>query len=546
MGLKYDYTPEERESLLRRMYVDIFFFAKFILGDPEQPMNYHIRSKSPDFHKEIVNKLLSMEIGSKLAVVAPRGHAKSTLINLVYPLHRILFDEEKFIVLISESETQSKYFLQALGNEIEHNEKLQYFFGDRKGKTWGKEEKEFIAGFDEDGKPNSWVKVLVRGTGQKVRGLKYGAYRPTLTIIDDGEGERNTATPLLREQFRGWLNGAVIAGSNDARLIFIGTIVDEQSYLNRIAGPMSFDRKGNRKRKGWDTMFYQAIVQDTQKGLFVASGKEIVRLDGEPEVLWSDYRSYKWLSDERERLMSEGDVAYFYQEYQNIPMDDSFRVFKKEHIQYWDGSFGYNNDQPVIYLAEDGERREVPINIFFGVDPASSENVKADYTVIMVVGVDKEHNIYVIDYFRGQVTPMDGADKIFELAEVYKPKEIKIEETGHVMLSEYVTQKSKELGHFWNITPKQAIKGKYYRIKQLQPYFASKAMFIRDEHFELEQELLNFKEHGSFKKDTLDALRWAVDDMYKPNVTYDDEGSIIPFQPKMRGMDWQTGEVIYA
>ncbi len=543
--MTYDYTKEEREELLRRMYVDIFFFAQFILGDKSQPMNYHIRAKSPDFHKEIVNNLIKLEVGQKMAVVAPRGHAKSTLINLVYPLHRIMFDEEKFILLISESETQSKYYLEALGNEIEHNEKLQYFFGDRKGKTWGREEKEFIAGFDDNGNPNSWVKVLVRGTGQKVRGLKYGAYRPTLTIIDDGEGERNTATPLLRENFRAWLNGAVIAGSNDARLIFIGTIVDEESYLNRIAGPMAWDKKGNYKRKGWSTLFYQAVLQDTKHGQFVASGKEIIGLNDEPEVLWSDYRSYKWLSDERERLMSEGDVAYFYQEYQNIPMDDSFRVFKKEHIQYWEGSFGFNNKQPVIYRDVDGERKEIPVHVFMGVDPASSENVKADYTVIMVIGVDKDNNIYVIDYFRGQVTPMDGADKLFEMAETYRPKEIKIEETGHVMLAEYVVKKSKELGHFWNITPKQAIKGKYYRIKQMQPYFASKAIFLKDEHFELEQELLNFKEHGSFKKDTLDALRWAIDDIYTPKVSYNDEGEIIPFKLRAMGMDWQTGEILY-
>ncbi|HAI44483.1 MAG TPA: hypothetical protein DCM40_43475, partial [Maribacter sp.] len=90
-------------------------------------------SKSPDFHKRIVSKLLNLDIGSKLAVVAPRGHAKSTLINLVYPLHRILFDEEKFILLISESEKQSKFYLETIGNEIEYNEKLKYFFGDRKG-----------------------------------------------------------------------------------------------------------------------------------------------------------------------------------------------------------------------------------------------------------------------------------------------------------------------------------------------------------------------------------------------------------------------------
>ena len=71
------------------MAVDPIFFASFILGDKSQPMHYHIREKSPQFHYEIVQNLLSLEKGNKLGVVAPRGHGKSTLINLVYPLHQI-------------------------------------------------------------------------------------------------------------------------------------------------------------------------------------------------------------------------------------------------------------------------------------------------------------------------------------------------------------------------------------------------------------------------------------------------------------------------
>ena len=130
--------------------------------------------------------------------------------------------------------------------------------------------------------------------------------------------------------------------------------------------------------------------------------------------------------------------------------------------------------------------------MFIGVDPASSENVKADYTVIMVIAVDKEYNIYVLDYFRGQVAPMDGADKLFELADMYHPRDIKIEETGHVMLADYVRRHSKETGRFYNINTRKAIKAKYYRIKQMQPHFASHSVFLKESHEELETELLNF------------------------------------------------------
>jgi len=535
----------DKKNILQRMYLDPFFFAQVLFGDKTNPMHYHLRCKSPAFHKEIFASLLELKAGEKIAIVAPRGHAKTTLVSLIYPLYRMMFFDEKFILLVSESETQSKYLLEAMGNELEYNEKLIYYFGNRMGETWGKEEKEVITDFDRYGKPKGTCKVLIRGTGQKVRGLKYGAYRPTLTVVDDGEGEANTLTELSREKFQRWFNAAVIPGSTDARLCFIGTIVDDNSYLNRIAGARSYNKQGERIVKGWKSMFYQSILQENEQGKFSSSGNEIRNKKGTPEVLWKEHRPYKWLKSELDRLTSEGNASFFYQEYQNIPMDDSFRVFKQKDIQYWDGYYSKNGEQAYITKITENGEESLPVNIFMGVDPASSENVKADYTVIMVVAVDPKFNIYVIEYFRGQTTPMDGADRIFAMADIYEPKDIKIEETGHVMLADYIQRKSKESGRFLNINAKKAIKAKYYRIKQMQPYFASKAVFMKATHYDLIDELLQFKEHGTFKKDTLDALRWALDDVWKPNVEYDkDEGWITPEYSKVSS-DWETGQVVY-
>lgn len=539
-------SNDERRDLLKAMYLDIFTFAEILFGDKDNSMHYHIRNKSPEFHREIAQELLKMKSGDKIAVVAPRDHAKSTFINLIFPLHRILFGEERFILLISESEMQSKYNLESLGNEIEYNPNIHYFFGNRMGKIWGKEEKEIIGSYDEDGNPSVMCKCLIRGTGQKVRGLKYGAYRPTLTIIDDGEGEANSNTPMAREKFRRWLNAVVIPASGDAKLCFIGTIVDEEAYLNRIAGPKAYDKRGKYKVKGWKSLFYQSVLQKTKSGVFVSEGKEVYEKGRKtPKVLWPDRRPYKWLKAEKERLKSEGDIAYFYQEYQNIPMDDAFRVFKKEHIQYWDGRYIHEGGKNFIMRTDEGRKTQVPVNIFIGVDPASSENVKADYTVVMCVAVDPEYNIYVVDYFRGQVSPMDGATQIMNFADKYHPRDIRVEKTGHVMLSDYLIRESKRTGRFLNISAKDAIKTKYFRIKEMQPLFASKAMFLKEEHDELESELLSFKEHGQFKKDTLDALRWATEDVFAPHLKLKN-GEWTERSGGFSGVDWETGEFIYA
>ena len=225
-------------------------------------------------------------------------------------------------------------------------------------------------------------------------------------------------------------------------------------------------------------------------------------------------------------------------------MDDSFRIFKRDDIQYYDGYYSRDGAIDTMVFRDGKASRRVPVNIFMGVDPASSENIKANYTVIMIVAVDADFNIYVVDYFRGQVSPMDGADKIFELADMYRPKCINIEETGHVMLADYVQRVSKKTGRYLSIMPKKAIQKKFYRIKSMQPMFASKSVFLKENQSELLQELLGFKEHALTTKDTLDALRWATEDIYSPLLEYDDNGEY--YMPDtIPSCDWETGEIIY-
>ena len=534
----------ERDELVRLMEYDFSLFEKIIFGDPSNPMHYHIRLKTPPFHKKIINELLLMETGDKFAIVAPRSHAKTTKVNLIYPLHRILYGYEYFFLMISESEDQSKLNLEALGNEIEFNPKLREYFGNRMGSTWGKEEKIIIGGINRDVQ----CKVKIRGTGQTIRGIKFGPYRPTLTIIDDGEGDRNSLSETQRMQFRRWLNASVIPGSDDSKLVFIGTIVDEDSYLNRIVGSKAW-RNGKYIREGWKILYYQSVTQDTKPGEFIEEGKEIFGKDGIPEVLWKERKSYKWLMDEKARLKSEGDLAYYYQEYQNIPLSESQRIFKKEWIQYWEGFFIVEDGIAFIMRNDEGRREKIPVNLFMGVDPASSENIKSDFTVVMVIAVDSEYNIYILEYFNEQVDPMSGADALWELMEKHhtpspnkQPKAIKIEKTGHEMLEPYMRRKSKESGRFYNLIPKDAIKTKYARIMEMTDYFKHKAVFLKEDHFVLESQLLNFRKTGTFKKDTLDALKWAMEDIFAPNLEKKDGEWIMPVSAV--GADWETGRII--
>ena len=42
--INYDLSPEEKKDIVKRMYLDVVFFAKVILGDKNYPMHYHVRN----------------------------------------------------------------------------------------------------------------------------------------------------------------------------------------------------------------------------------------------------------------------------------------------------------------------------------------------------------------------------------------------------------------------------------------------------------------------------------------------------------------------
>jgi hypothetical protein len=149
------------------MYLDIELFAQVLLS-------HHCTDKTPDFHREIF-RLLEDDTIKQKAIIAPRGHSKSTIASLIYPLYRIVFQKERFIVIVSESYQQSVLFLDAIKRELEENEKLKFFFGDLRSDKWA--EGDIVTATN--------IRIIAKGSGQKMRGLKFRQWRPTMIVLDD-------------------------------------------------------------------------------------------------------------------------------------------------------------------------------------------------------------------------------------------------------------------------------------------------------------------------------------------------------------------------
>ncbi|MCT8607458.1 hypothetical protein KZ467_11745, partial [Glaesserella parasuis] len=96
-------------------------------------------------------------------------------------------------------------------------------------------------------------KVQVAGSGKKLRGLRHGAYRPDLVILDDIENDEQVRNPEQRDKLHNWLKKTVLPlGSADGKLdvIYIGTILHYDSVLNRTLAS-----------KAWNTAHFKAVLK---------------------------------------------------------------------------------------------------------------------------------------------------------------------------------------------------------------------------------------------------------------------------------------------
>jgi predicted phage terminase large subunit-like protein len=184
------------------------------------------------------------------------------------------------------------------------------------------------------------------------------------------------------------------------------------------------------------------------------------------------------------------------------------------------GHCKFDEEAQSWYIQFEDKSREF-VNIYIGVDPASTLGARNDYSVIMVIGVTSKFDYYVIEYWRQRVLPMDCADEIFKVVKRYNPvKRVNIETIAYQeMLRDYVQKKSKSEGLF---IPgiNQGIKGYGNQKKKdrlfegLQPKFRQGAVHLKKNMHEFIGELLDFPK-GSHD-DCIDAF-WLSTQFAKGN-----------------------------
>lgn len=430
----------------------IAFFAQYYLHN-------HIKSSLGNLHREWIKWMRE----PRIAIAAPRSHAKSTWFSLVYPLWCLLFQRKKFIVLISDTSTQAEELLGTIIEELETNEFIIEDFGRIAGYIPEKmeEKSKWTA---KDIVTTTGVKIIARGWKSKLRGIKMGSDRPDLIIVDDVENDENVQSEEQRRKVEGVFRKSILnLGSQDTQIIVVGTILHFDSLLNNlIQTPID----------NWKTRLYRALE------------------NGKP--IWPKWWSVETLDTKRKEI---GNIA-FEQEFNNNPLDPSTQIIKP--IAFY--------EDPIDLTLYD---------MYAYIDLAISEKETADYTAIVTVGRHRQTGeILVIEpvRIRGNITQQ--LELVFTMADKYHYVSFGVESVAYQKaFYQLLVQESAKRNRYIPAVEIELDKDKVRRVIEITPYIESGVIKFNNNYQDFMAELIQFPKgsHDDFVDAFVGAAKLALD-----------------------------------
>lgn len=475
----------ERRERVRRAERDLEFFKHTyfrhymvgVTGDPIGDAPFH-RVMMEDLQAAVNRR------HARIAYAAPRDHAKSVHVALIYTLWCALFNKEPYIIYISDSYPQAKQGLENIKAELEENDLIKADFGNMQGELWTKDA--IILKND--------VKIEALGSGMKLRGRRHRQHRPSLIICDDVENDQDALSPDARARMEQWFFKAVSkAGNQKSNLIVIGTILHYESLLSHL-----LQNPGYLRRR------WKAVIKDSDhpelwqewRRIYMNAANPNARQDAEAfyqahrdlmdagvKVLWPEKVTYR---DIQEIRLIEGEEAYN-SELQNDPVNPDTKQFRNIHT----------------YQELPGPVRQTVMAI----DPSMGKSARSDPSAIVVLGRCDDNRIYTLEAdIRRRHPDVIVADAL-RYIEKYQPQAVIIEVNQfQELFKEQFEKAARDAGIKIQVKPERHQRDKTLRIQSLQPDIDAGNILIHQSHHVLLDQL----EKWPFTNDDgVDALEMA-------------------------------------
>jgi len=462
-------------------------------------------------HQEIFSLLkeITEKRSARVAIAAPRGYAKSTIISLVYPLWCVLYGKEIFVLIVSNTSDQAISRPNDIKKQLETNPLFLSDFpevcSNKKPKPW-RSNRILLA---------NGAMISAYGAEQQLRGVKKGKDRPGLIICDDLENLEQVRQEQQREKLKLWFTGTLInAGHPTTNFVVTGNVLHYDSLLANLLNPIH--------NPGWIAKRYKAIERfsdhpelwqqwssifrrlsefeeetgpEAAKAYFQANCSAM--LEG-TQVLWPQREDYHSLMT---MLECDG-TDTFYREKQNEPLDPNACAFREENFHYWDHK--YESSQQLIQsLGKDAR-------LAAACDPSMGKTRDGDYSAIIIIAKDTRDGVhYVIAADITRRTPDQTIEKIIEYCRIYHIAKFSFEKNQfqQVMLDN-LTRRAQQAGVHFHGRPVNSQTNKQARIEGLEPLVTQGLIVFSRRHQILLEQLRQFPmgKHD----DGPDALEMAI------------------------------------
>lgn len=444
---------------------DLYLFNKYVLMAEKGDDNF---TALGPFHKQLCRFITDQKEKRKLVLI-PRSHLKTKMVSIGYSTQQIIANPKIRILIYSATWQMAVDIHQAIQKNLQSTERILDIWGDfsKDAPVWSQDRTKLAV--NDKREPT----ITAAGIDNNLVGGHYD-----LIIMDDVVNRDNVST---MDQI-----GKVITRYKDSldllephgQLILIGTRWHDSDLYGWILDP------DNHALENYKTLIMRAYEGD------IITGENF-------EPLWKGKFDQKSLYS---KLKEEG-WAHFSSQYLNDPVPEEDATFKRGWFKYYEA-----DDIKGAFL-----------NNFLLIDPAISLSKDADYTAMVVVGVDQYGNVFIRDITRMRMAPSGIIDEIFRLRERWNLTNIAIEQVAFQKSLGYSIREDdrfkKRPFHIIELKPSERTKD--VRIKGLQPLYENGKVFHNkslSNNIYLEDELVRFPR--STHDDIIDALAYATDVIY--------------------------------
>jgi predicted phage terminase large subunit-like protein len=440
----------------------LYLFNKWILEAEKGDDNF---VPLGGFHKDLCNFVQDRADKKKLVLI-PRSHLKTKLISVGYPTMKIINNQKIRVLIYSATWQMAVDIHKAIQKNLQAAEKIVNIWGDLSVDAieWAQDRTRLKA--NDKREPT----ITAAGIGNNLVGGHYD-----LIIMDDVVSRDNVATMDQIQSVIVRYKDSLDLLEPHGELIVVGTRWHDSDLYGWIMDP------SNQISDNYFSMIMKAYEGN------IMTGEGFV-------PLWNGKFSRENLLA---KLKEEG-WAHFSAQYLNDPVPEDSATFKRSYFNYY----------------ESDHMRGKLLNKFLLIDPAISMAKDADYTAMVVVGVDEWNNIYILDIVRAKLSPSDIINEMFRLRDQWNLIDIALEQVAFQKVLGYSLREDirfkKHPFHITELKPNDRTKDQ--RIKGLQPVYENGKVFhskFLANNIYLEDELVRFPR--SSHDDIIDALAYALD-----------------------------------